>query len=245
MTQQTTPEISERGFAAMPTLAGLYGETIRVHESSLATHDALWVDIRQDGDADRTGTEATAHLDMPTALTLTDQINALAARRGWLLELPPAPSITWRTVIAVFRAHGWAWRGHAGPARTAHPLGDDGRPDRRAGSITITRYRPRTGPRQAPRLWRVTLHAPGLIADTVDLIDPSPATVLEYAARLGLIRAPALTDPAAREAVWREVASWVRGHCAHVMGLPVCGDCIALAGDIEAHATTIGKDADQ
>lgn len=228
-----TPEISARGFAHMPALAGLYGGTVRVYESSSAEHDALWVSVIQDHGSrlDKTTTEATIHLDMGAALTLTDQIRALAATRGYLMELPPDQPPTWRHVVRAFRAAGWAWRGHAGPARTANPLGDDGRPDRKLGSVTVTRARGR---------WRVDMHAPGLVATSIHLIDPTPTSVLEYAASIALIRNPALTEADARAHIWREVASWIRHRCKHQFGVPVCIKCVNLGAAIEQQAIKIG-----
>lgn len=295
-TDPLDPDISARGFAHMQPLAGLYGGTVRVYESSSAEHDALWFHVNQDPESrlDKRAAEATLHLDMPTAMTLTEQIRALAAGRGYTPPADPEHPATWRDVVRAFRSWGWEWRGHAGPGRTANPVGDDGRPDRRLGSVTVTRARGR---------WRVTVQGPGTVAArTVDLIDPAPGDVLHAVEYTGLGRArPMVADSPEEQPVfldaqsaraethaievalnqiaggrdpratmllqglplttrmlevidwcgdvvnamaWREVASWVRHRCAHQMGVPVCDDCLDLAGHIQAHADTIGGTAD-
>lgn len=182
------PDISERGFAYMPEITSLEGTAVHVHESSLATQDAIWLAVRQlndwppqtiTNDHGDTLIEISAHLDMTAALDLAEQIRALAARRGHPTDQRPATPATWKHLVRAFRTTGWVWRGHAGPARTANPVDDDGRPDRRLGSVTVTHARGR---------WRVTVQGPGspIAARTVDLINPGPADVLDALDYVGI-----------------------------------------------------------
>lgn len=147
---------------------------------------------------------------------------------AYMLDAPPTEPRTWRQVITLFRRLGFAWRGHSGPSRTAAPIGDDGRPDRRRGSIIVTHTR---------RAWHVALRGPGgLVADNINLYDPDPLTVLQAASWVGLLPARDLFGPGAKYSTWREVATWIRQSCNHLMGVSTCHECEQIAYAVTVQA---------
>lgn len=80
------PEINDRGMAYMPALDGIGGEAVRVHDSSLAGTDAVWLYIDTTA-GDKTG----AQLPFTEAFKLASQIYTLAERRGYPVPVPVVP----------------------------------------------------------------------------------------------------------------------------------------------------------
>lgn len=63
------PTASDRGFAALPALAGAYGGEIEVYESSAASGPHLWVKA-----TDETGKEVILHLSAETSWKFAEQV---------------------------------------------------------------------------------------------------------------------------------------------------------------------------
>ena len=74
------PELTERGFTIYASFKDLYHNDVRVQESSLASHPAVWIFIRDSGD-DRL--DGSIHLDYDLAGRL------IAALEAWRTSHSP------------------------------------------------------------------------------------------------------------------------------------------------------------
>ena len=51
MREHLIPQETDRGFACLPEIAGAYGGSVMVHESSSAEYARLWLTVKEPHDA--------------------------------------------------------------------------------------------------------------------------------------------------------------------------------------------------